>query len=479
MLIDCYTTVSDLAICQRCPALFAYKFHKKEKSAWRVGIKGTEAYGSIFHREISQKFFEAASNPRSPIYKDIAKATDARQFENLIRENFFIPFVEHKGKFLTASQILAMARAVRVWIRGIMLFFGDSKPIFIKPEGKLSGNFESDGTNLIINGRYDALIFNPDKVEARLFEFKGFRKSDITVPLSQSLIYSWLIEKATGIMPSIEIIYLDEEQPEIFDPKTVRAMIASGLPGLFRSAVDIILLRRLPIIMSDKNLCESCKFQATCKKDMEKIFSPKFKFRKRRGASMMSLLVFFFAAMVIMAQVFFFSNVSSESVKEDRDIQSVRMQLESLVNYAENLLKKNLVRENSKRQKDTTSPKGEGKITFYENLSTRDINYASFDDARGEMPQEFVNQNYNYSAGRDNFTLNVDKLDYEYKDENFKDTEWEKVSSMEKRIFPPMKDHFLIRAIRKMPAENNFMIQVLVQSTDTTFKTKTHEEIWY
>ena len=182
---------------------------------------------------------------------------------------------------------------------------------------------------------------------------------------------------------------------------------------------------------------------------------------------MMSLLVFFFAAMVITAQVFFFSNVSSESVKEDRDIQSVRMQLEGLVNYAENLIAQNKIDVGNKQDKH--------KIIFSEDIKA---NYKNFyENTIGTMPKDFTDQNYNYSAGRDNFTLNVHKLDYEYQDKTFNDSDWP--VSMDYRIFPPMKDHFLIRVGKRMPAENHFMIQVLVQSTDITFITKTHEEIWY
>ena len=170
MSLECYATVSDLAICQRCPALFAYKIHMREKSVWRIGIKGSgETYGSVFHKEISEKFFHAASNPKSSLYDKInfAASEGADSLERLVREKIFLPFLETKGKFFTTEQILAMARAVRVWIRGMLIFFENSRPIFLKPEGKLEGIYNFQDSKLIIKGRYDALIFNPEKLEAR------------------------------------------------------------------------------------------------------------------------------------------------------------------------------------------------------------------------------------------------------------------------------------------------------------------------
>lgn len=464
-MLECYVSVSDLAICQRCPALFAYKIHMHEKSVWNVGIKSNgEIYGSAFHKEISEKFFNAASDPEDPLYDEIkfAASEGADSLERLVSEKFFLPFIENRsvadcqGKSFTTGQVLAMARAVRVWVRGMLIFFEGSRPVFLKPEGKLQGSFNANDAELIINGRYDAVIFNPDRGEVRLFEFKGFLKSDITVTLSQSLIYAWLIKKSSGIIPSVEIIYLDENRPEIFDSYTVRDMIISGLPGLFRSALDIILLRRMPEIMQDKNLCASCKFNSTCREDMEKIFVSKLK-RRRNGASLLSLMVFFFAALVITAQVFFFSNNSAESVREDRDIQSIRMQMASLV-------------------EDTKKQLAAGKITPPD-LSTS-ISYKNF---YGDTKQkEFTDSDFKkrLEATSADTSVNIHKLDYTYDDTvDFDISEWnKKARSMDIRIFPPMKDHYLIRVNRKMPAENNFMLQVLVDKDGIV---KTYEEIWW
>ena len=203
--------------------------------------------------------------------------------------------------------------------------------------------------------------------------------------------------------------------------------------------------------MRDKNLCASCKFSATCKEDMKKIFASRFNFKtKHRGASLLSLMVFFFAALVITAQVFFFSNNSAESVREDRDIQSVRMQLASVVEQA-----RTAVKANPSSYKMGTPP---------------DISWKTFfDDTRknGYFLQNSAIKMY----------VNIHDLSYKYKDETFDEAN-EHWTKLNERIFPAIKDEdcFLIRAYREMPAGNNFMIQALI---DKDGSVKTYEEIWY
>ena len=482
MSLEYYVTVTDLALCQRCPALFAYKFHKNEKSAWRVGIKGNgEFYGSAFHKEISEKFFHAASNPKNPLFDEInfAASKGAESLKNLVREKFFIPFIEAQGEFFTSAQILAMSNAAENWLQGMLIFFENSRPVFLKPEWKLEGAYKFQDSKLIIKGRYDALIFNPEKLEARLFEFKGFMKSNITVPLSQTLIYAWLLRKSSGIIPSIEIIYLDEKSPEIFEFNTVRDMIISGLPKLFNSAMDIILLRRLPGIMQDKKLCDCCKFKDSCRDDMKKIFRSKNKFLRKyhRGASLLSLMLFFMAAIIITSQVFFFSNTSSQALKEDRDVQSVRIQLESLIEGARVAIKDNP----GKFQVGGTI----NWENFFDEDSTTDTTKT---DTRKKIDQAGISNFYkhkyyyknDYESSIDhqasiNLYATIHDLSYTYEDKTL-DLTSDHWKNLNQRIFPAMKDHFLIRAWREMPAGNKFMIQALVYKNG---KIKTYEEIWW
>ena len=513
MPIEYHVNVSDLAICQRCPALFAYKFHRNNKSAWRVGIKGNERYGSIFHKEISEKFFRAASNKKNSLYNKInfAASKGADSLEKLVREKFFIPLIEAQEEYLTSSQILAIAGAVRTWIQGMLIFFKDSRPVFLKPEEKLQAVYKTQDSNLIITGRYDALIFKPDEAEARLFEFKGYSKSNITVPLSQSLIYAWLLGKCTGIIPSIEIIYLDEKlpkNPEIFDSKTVRNLIISCLPGLFHSALDIILLRRLPNFMQDKNLCGCCKFKDTCEDDMKKIFSRKFNFRsRRRGASLLSLMIFFMAAIIITAQVFFFSDISAKSVREDRDLQSVRMQLYALTDE----IKKDFIAKGDAKLEVKPRERVErlAKLRFDEKVfkyRTVSVDYKTFygdsgTDANVDSGGARASvQDAGYVWGQrdllavhvNTISIDVFRLDYDYDytqtmNQTAAEDYWlERAQHL--RIFPAIKEdgytNFLIRVHKQMPAGNRLMLQTLIASGDVSkgnksIETRTCEEIWY
>ena len=175
-----------------------------------------------------------------------------------------------------------MARAVKFWAENMTEFFSGipslmknpreiMRTVFIPPEQKLKSHYDFSCGRLFITGCYDALLFNPDKAEARLFEFKGYRKSDIVVPLSQSVIYAWLIYKHTGIFPAIEIIYLDdsEKTPDIFSSQ-VTADLARKIPGLLRAVFYAFVSRRLPNFSRDKNLCAKCKFNQSCAEEFNK-----------------------------------------------------------------------------------------------------------------------------------------------------------------------------------------------------------------
>ena len=282
---ECHITVSSAALCQRCPALMAYAVLRGEKNAWKVGIKGKGYYyGSLFHREIAKVFFDGACNPEAPLHVKISRALSGgrQEIESVIRENIFIPFLAAKSESCTSGQIIAMAEGIAVWVRAMSEFFAlipslarspeeSMHTVFMKPEQKLEAVYKNGGIKMNVVGCYDALLFNPDRCEARLFEFKGYVKSDIAVPLSQSLIYSWLVWKNTGIIPSVEIIYLGSDESEIFTPSSVRDMIIAGLPGLFASAFSVIARRRLPDFMRDERLCAECPFRTKCDDDWRRL----------------------------------------------------------------------------------------------------------------------------------------------------------------------------------------------------------------
>ena len=264
--------------------------------------------------------------------------------------------------------------------------------------------------------------------------------------------------------------------------------------------------------MQDKNLCGCCKFKDTCEDDMKKIFSRKFNFKtKHRGASLLSLMIFFMAAIIITAQVFFFSDISAKSVREDRDIQSVRMQLYALTDEIKQdfiAKHKDKVEYENRDEKGRysklrfdkrvfTKRKDDFKVdfkTFYGKSGT-DVNVdaggarASVQDTdAGHWGQrDFLSVHENV------ISIDVFRLDYDFKDFNDEtimkqDSEVnEYKKKLYRRIFPSMQDeydrkHFLIRVHRKMPAGNNLMLQTLIavnNAESTDIITKTCEEIWY
>ncbi len=139
--------------------------------------------------------------------------------------------------------------------------------VFLRPERTLQATYvSSDGRVLELSGRYDALLFNPDSCEATLFEFKGYRCSDPSVALSQTLIYAWLIQNAAGILPAVQVVYLEEERPGVFPSSEVASMM-SALPGLFDVVLDV-LERRLPLpVAVNSELCLRCPWNGDCAGD--------------------------------------------------------------------------------------------------------------------------------------------------------------------------------------------------------------------
>ena len=280
-------SVSDAALCQRCPRLLAY-CGEGERGAWKVGIEGSgEKYGSLFHKHIAGAFFDAAADPRNSLRGEILAVLSGmraggapirERLEELIRTRFFLPFLDRYAPKLDTGRVLSMARGTSIWA-GCMADFLAGVPfdrldpdeamdrVFLRPERTLQATYiSSDGRVLALSGRYDALLFNPDSCEATLFEFKGYRCSDPSVALSQTLIYAWLIQNATGILPAVQVVYLEEERPGVFPSSEVASMM-SALPSLFDVVLDV-LERRLPLpVAVNSELCLQCPWNGDCAED--------------------------------------------------------------------------------------------------------------------------------------------------------------------------------------------------------------------
>ncbi len=277
-------SATDLALCQRCPRLLAYKSEGK-RNAWKVGIEGSgERYGSLFHTHIAEAFFKDMGDAAAPGREAMRLLLSSRNqglnegLSELIRTHYFNPFLAARGKELKADRLVAMAGGTALWVRDLAAVLEGIPSLRGNPEAVLPRVFPGtgrtleafyayeDGIALRVTGRYDALIFNPDSGGACLFEFKGYRPTDSTVGLSQSLVYAWLVERATGVLPSVRLVYLEGGEPFAFSEAEV-ASILRGLPPLFEAARGV-LLRQKPLgVPASRGLCSHCPWGDVCDRD--------------------------------------------------------------------------------------------------------------------------------------------------------------------------------------------------------------------
>ena len=288
-------TVSDLALCQRCPRLLAYQ-NRGKKNLWKVGIEaeGTKnSCGSIFHTHIAGAFFADAANSDRAMQKELVKMFSGvtkkedllSRFESFIKTYYFDPFLERenkKSRKLSIERILALAKAAELWINGMVDFLYGipsllSKPdktlqhVFIKPEQDMKASFTyDDGLSLEIAGRYDAILFDDDKKQAVLFEFKTYMATNPLVALSQSLSYAWLIKNTTGIVPAIYIFHLGEPKPDKMTLRLTPSEVSSMMDNMLHLLEEVrnVMELKLPLkSASDPSLCGICPMRKNCESD--------------------------------------------------------------------------------------------------------------------------------------------------------------------------------------------------------------------
>jgi len=275
------TTATELCLCQRCPRLMAY--HKKgEKNVRLVGYTGTGAsYGKLFH-DLAGKFYKDVAEGSLPELTEVFRGEMSEvkvRLDDLIRTRYFTPFLAEKSANLKYENLMALAKGTEFWIHCLADFLSGIPSLLAFPKKYLSAVFHQpekilsaaypypDGrAALEVSGKYDCLLFNPDMNEAALFEFKGFKSTDVTVELSQTLVYAWLVSEATGIVPSIRLIYLEDDEPRFFPAADVKNMLGN-LVYLF-DTVRLVLEKRFPIPeASNHELCNNCRFSDRCGAD--------------------------------------------------------------------------------------------------------------------------------------------------------------------------------------------------------------------
>ena len=274
-------TATDLSLCQRCPRLMAY--HKNgKKNVWLVGFADTRAsYGKLFHDEIAEKFHIDVAGGKLPELVEVFSSGESElktHLTGLIRTRYFAPFLAKKSAALKSECLIAMGGETEFWVQCLADFLSGIPSLFASPEIFLSDVFRppgrilsaaypySDGNILRVSGKYDCMLFNPDIKEAALFEFKGFKSTDVTIELSQTLIYAWLVSVTADIIPSVNLIYLKNDAPFSFTAADVKDMLCK-LPHLF-DRVRLVLENRLPLpAASNLELCRNCNYQNKCDAD--------------------------------------------------------------------------------------------------------------------------------------------------------------------------------------------------------------------
>ncbi len=281
-------SVTDIHLCARCPRLLAYR-RVGEKSAWKVGYKGSGHFpGSFFHDKIAKPFYRELAGPkRSPLKNEVASLIAdqpdniAESFHLALKNHVLDPALAKHASRLGTDQIMALAGGVAAWARHLAAFSKDwigsadggkldLSEVFCDPERKMKQSFAlPGGGSLTVSGAFDALMVDRRAGRAMVLEFKGFKPSREDEDFLQAALYGLLIEKETGIVPSCAVLYLEEGEPEAFySADTVRSS-RRNLESLMETVCQVIAkLRdkgrtRLPFSL-DRALCAVCPFDSHC-----------------------------------------------------------------------------------------------------------------------------------------------------------------------------------------------------------------------
>ena len=273
-------SVTELHLCRRCPRLMrAYRVERgarRRKDLAMTGVTGSGLnYGSVFHDEIAGSFFQdlgEAGNANREALALLLKEQPgdlARTLEDFIKLRYLLPFMKKKSRSYGVDDLLQLARGLQFWTRCLAEALAEIPPLFSAPEKALGQVFRpartllnascelSDGRTLDISGQPDGLIFNPVTGKGTLFEFKGHAPSNAEEDATQAALYAWLLSKTSGLVPDVQILYLeDEPAPRRLDSEKVKALFET-LPGLFQTAADAIEGREVPMA-GDPALCRVC-----------------------------------------------------------------------------------------------------------------------------------------------------------------------------------------------------------------------------
>jgi len=200
-------------------------------------------------------------------------------FHRFVKEQYLIPFLEEYANTLPYERIEAFASACEQWIGYLNDFITPNLseiPDWLTLLQKIVHSSEylmkspysfPDAEMMQISGRPDAILFDPKTKEAVVVEYKARKESDPLQDLAQTSLYSWLVHTSIGILPRVDILYLEEKQPLVRYFVPAIQDIIENHPSLFQLARDILHGKRPVPQCTSPALCQICPYAHTCDGD--------------------------------------------------------------------------------------------------------------------------------------------------------------------------------------------------------------------
>jgi len=279
------SSVTDLHLCQHCQRLMAYNRSGKT-FAYMVGIEGNGVFpGKKFHEFLSRFMKDAAGYGDKKNYNSLLqiftnkKSDNTQPFFDFITSTYYYPFIIEHAQKITPEQLNSLTAGVEKWVNYLLGFINPILSQTEEPENILASVFHNaetliksqyaynDNEIITITGKPDGLLFDPISNEAIILEFKGHLASDKTQDLTQAALYAWLVNTHTGLIPKVDIIYLEEDKPLAQYSWEYIKQFIDQLPFLFDAAREVIESKKPLRHTLNRELCLKCPFNDSCDDD--------------------------------------------------------------------------------------------------------------------------------------------------------------------------------------------------------------------
>lgn len=279
------SSVTDLHLCQHCQRLMAYNRSGKTL-AYMVGIEGNGVFpGKKFHEFSSRFIKDAAGYGDKNNYNSLLQILTNEQsgnthsFFDFITSTYYYPYIIEHAQKITPDQLNSLTKGVEKWINYLLGFINPIllhieerenilALVFHNAETIIKSQYVYDDEEIItVAGKPDALLFDPISNEAVILEFKGHLASDKAQEITQTALYAWLVNMHTGLIPRVDILYLEEDQPLAQYSWDYIKQFIDQLPHLFEAARDVIKNKKPLHHTLNKELCHKCPFNNSCDED--------------------------------------------------------------------------------------------------------------------------------------------------------------------------------------------------------------------